>query len=227
MVSRAELRIAPAELSPRVLGGPPDSAGAVAAARAAGEYISRKRPALMEVLRLSAEEDQVVIQAEGEAPERALREAEELLLPQRDAEPTGTISVEPSEFTVQVAEEVAERWEEPEILRSEVRYFPLPSCEWFEISAGDLTLTERRITFEPEWQITRETGAGPSGEHLIRLDRLGRFWRGEWWDIPCLILETPQRSYRYGWPSARGAPETLFDVDEWIVYLRRLLERPE
>ena len=47
--------------------------------------------------------------------------------------------------------------------------------------------------------------------------------RGEWWDIPCLMVKTPRRTYRYGWPAERGELETLFDVDEWLRQIGAML----
>ena len=92
----------------------------------------------------------MVLRAEGEAPEELLGEAAAMLR-RWDMEPlAGELEVDAAEFGVEVTERerragVGER----EIVTSEVRYFPYPECEWFEVRNGRLTLTERRIVFEP------------------------------------------------------------------------------
>lgn len=224
-----ETRLSPGEISFRVLGAAPGEVSPAAAARAVQEFLEREHPGLAATLTIEPADEAVLLRAEGESPDAMLREACQLLAPQTPSEEVGQIEVDVDEFAVETIEEpeAEPEWEETERLRSEVRYFPYPTCEWYEISTGDLVLTDTHIRFEPRWQITSESGTGPSGEHSHSISDVRRFWRGEWWDIPCLMLEMPERTYRYGWPAKRGEPETIFDVDEWLAMLRSMTERWE
>ncbi|MHC4789564.1 MAG: hypothetical protein ACYS8K_10235 [Planctomycetota bacterium] len=224
MVSTAETRIRPSQLSFRVL--QTDLAGLKpsAAALAVERYLLRKRSGLAQALEISAEVRQVVIRAWGHAPQEMIREAEELLGIGEELAPTKEIEVDPDEFNIEVAQiAVVEPEPEREILRSRARYFPHPTCEWFEISTGELSLVGRQVLYESEWAIMQDDPGGGTEQHLIPLDGVRRSWRGEWWNIPCLMLTTQTRTYRYGWPAERSELETLFDVGEWLVHLRSLL----
>ncbi len=227
MRSVAEITIDPAELGFWVLRGLPEMVTAEEAAGAVRHYVERKRSGLAEVLQVAAREGAVVVRAEGEFPEETLREFRDLLDAGRVMRVAGEIDVPPEEFAIDAGELPEEAFDETETLRSHVRYFPHPVCEWFEVSAGELVLTDRQVLFEPQWQITREEDAGPSGEHRIPLADVQRFWRGEWWDVPCLMLQTAGRTYRYGWSAGRGEPESVFDVDEWLEHLRSILGREQ
>ncbi len=229
MPSEAQMRLKPLDLSYRVLQMIPQEATPNEAARAIRRYVMRKRSGLAQVLEVEATAKDVIVRARGEYPDDLLREATELLGVGRPPEPDVDIEVDAALFGIEVIE-VPE--EEPvyerELLRSRVRYFPHPVCEWFEISTGALALTGRRITFEPEWAAMPEDGeATRSGIHEIELADLEDVWQGDWWDVPCLMLRTPLRTYRYGWPGDRGDLEALFDVDEWIAALRPLLGESE
>jgi len=219
------MRLRPSQLGFWVLGTSADLVSAEEAARAVRDYVRRKRAGLAEALRIEPRGEVVVVRTEGEYPAQMLRELKDLLDAGRRLHPTAEIEVDPGEFTIEVVEQPPEGPEEGELLRSRVRYFPHPVCEWFEVSTGYLTLTERRVLFEPEWQITREEDAGPEGEHRIPLASVERFWRGQWWDVPCLMLQVRQRVYRYGWPDRRGELETIFDVDEWLAKLGSIFEQ--
>jgi len=233
MASTAQMRILPAELSFRVLQADPSSAPAGAAARAVLRYVLHKRPGLARALSISAEGASVVVTATGESPEAMLAELRDLL--RLDGEPEESldgvaefIEVDPAEFVVHPVP-VPEPEQDVELrrvlLRSVVRYFPYPVCEWFEVRTGELVLTQREIVFEPEYElVTEDPVARQSGLIRAELAEVVRCYRGEWWDIPCLMVETGRVTYRFGWPAQRGEPETIFDVDEWLGALRRMLE---
>ncbi len=231
MSREEQMRIPAAELSARVLGAPAGALSPQARAYAVRRWLQRRRPALAGAITVEAAEGGVLLRAEGEVAEARLREARELLRPEHPAAAAEEVEIEvdAAEFAVETTgtpePEPARR--EPERLRSEVRYFPYPTCEWFEISTGELVLTERRVRFEPRLQIVGESGWGRSGEHEHPLEDLLRFWRGEWWDVPCLMLQMPQRTYRYGWPARRQEPGTIFEVDEWLSLLRSITGRWE
>jgi len=115
--------------------------------------------------------------------------------------------------------------EDPVLLRSKVRHFPLPVAEWFEIREGWLTLTPRRIRFEPRPRPALAEGGAASGEHAVALGRVRGVRRDTWCHVPCLRVETDGGPYRYGWPPRREEPGSSFDVTEWLETLRTLLER--
>ncbi len=223
MPRAAERRMPVEELSYRVLRMPQVEATAREAALAVERYLKRERPALAGALEVTAGQRAVVLRAEGEAPEELLGEAASLLR-RRDLESvTGELEVEAAEFAVEVTEAEAEPESgEREVLTSEVRYFPYPECEWFEVRNGRLTLTERRIVFEPRLIIAESPDAEASTRHVTLLREVEKAYRDEWLTVPCLMVQTPQATYRYGWPARRGELELLFDVDEWLDRIRSL-----
>ncbi|MHC4479572.1 MAG: hypothetical protein ACYS8K_07995 [Planctomycetota bacterium] len=220
----AETRIPIAGLSFRVLQMDPALASAREAVQAVERFLWRKRSGLAQALEIGGEQGAVVIRSRGEAPQEMIREARELLGVGVDLTPLGEIEVDPAEFTIEVSEPALPEPEpEREILRSTVRYFPLPTCEWYEISSGELSLSDREVAFESEWSMIREEVRGPTDKHVLSLEEVDGCRRGEWWTIPCLLLATGDREYRYGWPAARAELEAIFDVDEWLTHLRTLL----
>ena len=223
MASVAELKIRPGELSFRVLQMDPARATPERAARAVMEFLQRKRSALWQTLDVSAGPDAVIIRASGETPEAMLEEAKDTLGLGEPETPQGEIEVDAGRFTIEVTRPAEEPPRVREVLRAQVRYFPYPICEWFEISMGILTLTDRQVIYEPLRQIMQDEAADRSGRHVIPLEQIEDFRRGEWWDVPCLLLETSERIYRYGWPAERGELDTILDVDEWLERLRALL----
>jgi len=224
MVSTAEMRLAPSRLSFRVLQKDPHSVSSEQAARAVARFLERKREGLAQALEISASGGEVVIRASGEAPDQMLREAAELLGLNEEPEPRLEIEVDPAEFAVNVLDVAPEETNlEDEILRSKVRYFPYPSCEWFEVSSGYLLLTNHRVAYEPDHVIMAGEYTGPQEDaHAVALDEIRRVYRGEWWDVPCLMIETAGRTFRYGWAAEREEPETVFEVDEWLHEIRFL-----
>ena len=88
---------------------------------------------------------------------------------------------------------------------------------------GLLTLTDAQVLYEPEWVIMSEHAQDEGENTVIPLSDVQDAFRGEWWDIPCLMIRTPRVTYRYGWPAERRELETIFDVDEWVASLRELL----
>lgn len=206
----------------------PVLADAAVAARAVERYLLRKRRGLAQALEISGDRGAVLIRASGEFPQEMIREAEELLEIGAALVTVGVLEVDPAEFTIAVSDIVMpEPDPKREILHSQVRYFPHPTCEWFEISTGSLTLDNRGILYEPEWVIVRDDPGRPSDQHVIPVADVRNCRRGQWWDIPCLMLDTGQFTYRYGWPAARGEFAAIFDVDEWLVHLRSLLREQE
>jgi hypothetical protein len=221
-----ELTLTVAELSFRVLKAPHEEVLPAAAAVAVRDYLERERPALAGALKVSAGRGGVVLQAEGEAPQELLSEAAALLR-RPDAEPpAGELEVDPAEFGIEVAEDSSEPEPgEREVLTSAVRYFPYPECEWFEVRDGRLTLTERRILFEPKLIIAESPDSEAGARHVTPLSELERAYRDEWLAVPCLMVQTPRITYRYGWPARRGELELIFDVDEWLRYIRSLTQQ--
>jgi len=218
-----ELRLAVRQLSFRVLGVDPETASTEQALRGVLRFLYRRRALLAEALDISAEKGELVFRATGEAPGAMLDELRDLLMPDWERPPELEIEVDPAEFAVDVAELVEPPSLEREILHSKVRYVPYPICEWFEVTTGDLTLTDRRIRYEPEYAYRSAGGESGLGvEHEIPLGQVLRCYRDSWLSIPCLMVETPGMTYRYSWPARRGAPRTIFDVDEWIGHLRSM-----
>jgi len=224
MASTEEMRLRLAVLSFRVLQADPRLATPQEAVEGIKAFLKRKRAGLAEALEILAGEGEVILRATGEVPHEMLREARELLMPDWEREPAGEIEVDPDEFAIELPDELEEPMLEREVLRSRARYFPHPVCEWFEITTGELVLTDARVTYEPEWVMMQDGAeAERSGLHVIPLGHVIKCWRGDWWDLPCLMIQTPERTYRYGWPAQRGELETIFDVDEWLVQLRSML----
>ncbi len=220
-----ELRIRPARLGLHVLKSSPAGVTALDAARALEDYLREEHPDLADAVRVWPADRRVVVRVEGPDPVEILRRVRELITRGRELEGVREIEVDPQEFSV-AAGPLPQRVLDLEcLLRSEVRYFPHPVCEWYDVSTGHLTLTEECITYEPKWQIVTDDRTGRRGDHLIGLAEIEGCCRGVWWDIPCLMIETPALTYRYGWPASVTDPEQAFDVDDWLVELRALLER--
>ena len=224
MRSVAQLRLRPSELGYHILGADPGAVEAAEAAEALKGYLGRKRPALAGTLEVRASGAEVLVRAAGRAATDALRELIDLLESYRLPEPEAEVEVDPDEFALEVADWPApEVAEERLVLRSRARYFPYPVCEWFEISTGELRLTDRRVVYEPEWAIVGDGRKSRGEGHEIPLGEVLEVERGEWWDVPCVLIRTAGLTYRYGWPAERREPETAFDVDEWLERLRSVL----
>jgi len=229
MPSEAELTIRPARLSFRVLQADPQQTTAEAAARAVRRYVKRERPGLAGALEIRASGRNVLVRARGESPEAMLQELVDLLGMERDGAALATIEVDPAEFRIEVTKDAVPGEQvrpEREILRSRARCFPHTICEWFDISTGILLLTERRIVYEPQYVAPGGSGGGPR-RTVIDLNGIRRAYRGEWWDIPCVMIETRERTHRFGWPARRHELDAIFDVTEWLEAIRRLLHGEE
>jgi hypothetical protein len=225
MPSTAEERFRPDSFSFRVTGVRPGEAPARTVAAAARQFIARRRPGLAEVLEVEAEGEAVVLRASGEWPEEMLAEARDLFGLLEPDEIEAVLEADPAEFSVEVVQYGAEEGEgESELLHSKVRYIPYPEAEWFEISTGDLFLTDRAVVYEPEWQLMQDEGARRDNRHVVPLGEIERVYRGEWLEVPCVMIEIPGLTYRYAWPAERGELELIFNVDEWIERLRALGE---
>ena len=111
------------------------------------------------------------------------------------------------------------------LLRSKVRYFPLPGAEWFEICEGHLVLTRESIVFEPRYFLSEYVGERTARGHEIPLGDVTRVGRDTWVQIPCLRVETERRAHRYGWPPKRENIWSNFDLEEWLVALESTLAR--
>jgi hypothetical protein len=225
MASIREIRLLPAHLSFRVLQKDPATATAEEALQAVQAFFRRRRAGLASVLEMRAEGDHIVLAATGEFPGEVLREAAELLSLGALEEPVGEIEVPAEEFAVEADVQVSDFLDEREVLFSRVRCFPLPECQWFDVTTGDLFLTDRRMIYEPEWVILSEESRGEERpRYVVPLTDVRDVSQGEWWDIPCLMVDTVSTTYRFGWPGVRGAPDSIFDVAEWLEQFRKLLE---
>jgi xanthine/CO dehydrogenase XdhC/CoxF family maturation factor len=137
MASVAELRVRPEDLSFRVLQADPQRVGPDQAAGAVRQFLRRKRAGLAQAVKVSADPHAVILRAEGEMPAQLIEEARELLGLGQDLTPGDEIEVDAAEFTIEVVPQTLKEPEfEREVLRSRVRYFPYPECEWFSISTG-------------------------------------------------------------------------------------------
>jgi hypothetical protein len=211
-----------AELGFRVLGRAPRRSTPGDAADALGRFLERKRPGLAQMLRVEPAAEGVRVAVRGERPDEALRELNELLRAPDPGNPAGALTVDPEEFHVEITTRQP-RADERVILRSRVRSFPYPVCQWFDISTGLLTLTDARLVYEPEDLIMDERGLAGGHVRVVELAEIRRAYRGTWWDVPCLMLDTQSRTLRYGWPARRDEPELEFRVGEWVDALRTAL----
>ncbi|MFO8007463.1 MAG: hypothetical protein R6V05_06970 [Candidatus Brocadiia bacterium] len=220
-----ELRIRPTRLGLHVLKSAPTGVTVGEAARALEEYLRAEHPELADAVRIWPADQRVTVRAEGPDAASVLRAVRELVAEGPSLEGVREIEVDPQEFAVDAGPLPRRVLDLEYLLRSEVRYFPHPVCEWYDVSTGHLTLTEECITYEPKWQIVTDDRTGRRGDHLITLEEIADCCRGVWWDIPCVMIETPGLTYRYGWPASVADPELAFDVDDWLVELRALLQR--
>jgi hypothetical protein len=225
MAHEAELDIRPRELSFRVLLMDPHEATPERAVPALRAWLDRKRPGLAAALEIAPAGEAIRFTARGESPEATLRELEDLLGIGRELVPQGEIEVSAERFAIEVAPGADRRPDEREILRSRVRSFPYPVCEWFDINTGMLVLTDRRITYEPEHVPIAERDYPERHIVEIPLKTVTNARRGLWWDVPCLMLETDGLTHRFGWPAERRELATVFDIAEWLETLRELLGR--
>jgi hypothetical protein len=141
-----------------------------------------------------------------------------------DEDDLPAIEVAPDEFAVQTDGADEEAFGEDEILRSRVRYFPLPTCEWYEICDGDLLLLPHSVVFKPALAIMPDRELDSRGRQVLPLRRIRAVRADTWWCVPCLRIETEARAYRYGWPALRKGAAGELELDEWIHALRSRLE---
>jgi hypothetical protein len=224
MPPTSETRVELSQLSARVAGADASGGPVETVVRKVRRFLMRERPPLGEQIAVRAADGAIVLRSEGDNAEALVREARLLLTSDPAVEAADVLEVDAAEFAVQADTEADRTGQRSEILRSRVRYFPYPTCEWFEIGIGDLVLTETDIIFEPEWQIVRDEDAAPSGQHRILLEGVTGFRSGRWWDVPCLLVQTSGRTYRYGWPAERRELDRIFSVQEWLRQLRSMLE---
>ena len=235
-MSHHVLTIYPEDLGPRVLppaGRRPTGEEIAAAVR---HFLQEHQPRIAELVRVEAGEGHAAVIVlpphQGGTARRGASNALDLLravegslgmadkLPEvLDPENLPELAVDAREFPVTLTEDKDEPWEGPERLRSKVRYFPLPTCQWFEICDGELILAPDRIIFEPHSVIVREDDEDFSGRQVISLTSVVEVRRDTWWHVPCLRIETRQKAYRYGWPARRGEPGRDFELDEWLSLL--------
>jgi len=226
------LTIRPEELSASIF-GERGWESSLQAAEAVAKHLAEKQPQLAALVSVRACQDHIIVTACGARQLDTLRAVEGVLgvedrLPERDVpDELPEIEVDEEEFSVSAAELPEHPEGGEEILRSRVRYFPLPTCEWFEIREGELTLWPDRIVFEGRYQIVGDSGVDSGGLISIPLRDVTRFERDVWLNVPCLTVETEQMAYRFGWPASRDVPERLFYVEEWLDALRRILGRGE
>lgn len=226
------LTIRPAELSAEILKGSGRESTA-RVAQALREFLQERQPQLSALVTISACPGQIVVRASGEHALDTLRSVEGVLgmedrLPEAlpfDEMPE--IEANEKEFSLEATKSVQEPAARKASLRSKVRYFPTPICEWFEISDGELLLEEDRLVFKPKHQIVPDSGASPEGVISIEFENIKDFGRDVWWNVPCLGIETEQKAFRFGWPPRREEPESIFQIEEWLDTLRRLLGRRE
>ena len=219
------------ELSSSVLGDR-GRESSLQAAEAVMAYLREKQPQLAQALSIRACQDHIIVRASGANQLGTLRAVEGVLgvedrLPEDSSDDLPEIEVDVDEFLVPAAQAVESPEGGEEILRSRARYFPLPTCEWFEIREGELALWPDRVVFEGSYQIVGDSSADSGDLINIPLREVVRFERDVWWNVPCLTIETAQKAYRFGWPAARDVPERLFDVEEWLDALRGILGRPQ
>lgn len=226
MPGEARMTLPQSRLSYRVLGGPPDRMPADRAAQALVAFVERKRAGLAQLIEVQAAEGVLHVTARGEWPEESLAELR-TLLGLDDDRAAGEIEVDPGEFAIEVDDVRGTEFAAAErvILHSRVRRFPYPVCEWFDISSGLLTLTESGVAYEPEYSIVDEAGRAGPGGLVVPLDDVRHAFRGEWWDVPCLMLQTAAETHRFGWPAERDDPSLEFQVSEWVDAIRRLMTR--
>lgn len=110
------------------------------------------------------------------------------------------------------------------ILLSKVRYFPLPTAEWYEICEGWLHLTDDVIDFKPQFTIGQPERGVSSRHHSVKLNDITLVRRDRWLNVPCLRVESGDDAYRYGWTSQREKVHEVFNVEEWIKVLKFYLD---
>jgi len=168
---------------------------------------------------------------EGERPGDILRALEAALgmmskLPEvLDADGLREIEVDPDLLRPPAPVPEGEEDQFVGLLRSNVRSFPLPGAEWYEIHEGQLVLMERSVLFEPRHALGQTEDDRTVRRHEIPLADITGFGQDTWIHYPCLRIETERRTYRYGWPARRRNVWSDFNVEEWLVALESALSR--
>jgi len=230
-MAEQKLEIRPDELSPEILDNPTE-ASADEAANAVSEFLRETQPQLVGQITVRVAGGFVAVEASGERPLDTLRAVEGVLgirdrLP--EVEDTEELpDLEWGEGTVEASETTRGGWvSDEEVLRSRVRYFPLPECQWFDIRQGILTLTEAKIDFQPEHHIPSVAGEATSESMEIPLADITEFMEDTWLHLRCLRIETELEAYRFGRAQHRGKVELVFEVDDWLQALRYRLAKEE
>jgi len=227
-MAERKLEIRPDELSQALLEHPRE-ASAEDAAEAVRGFLNEKQPRLAARVMVHAAAGVVVIECAGERALDTLRAVEGVLgIPDRLPEVSASEDLpelEWNEEPVEPAQEAQPRFaSDEEVLRSRVRYFPLPECQWFDIRQGILTLTGEKIVFQPEHHIPSVAGDS-SKEHMeIPLGAITGIIEDTWFHLRCLRVETELEAYRFGRAQHRGKVELIFEVDDWLQALRHRLE---
>ena len=219
------MTVLPGSLSFRILQEDPRSISARKAVGAVRAWLGRRHPALAGTVKISAVGERIRFLARGEAPQATLDELRDILLVSQDLTPTGQIEVDPAEFEIEPAARPDQGQPERYLLSSHVRRFPYPECEWFDIDAGLLTLTDRRIIYEPDHVVIGEQGnIGPKGQD-IPLSEITRVYSDQWWDVPCIMIATERATHRFGWAAHRQEEQFIFDIAEWLNAVRHRLAK--
>lgn len=231
-MAEPRLEIRPDELSRKVLENPSE-VPADRAAEAVRDFLSMQQPDLASRVEVRARGSLLVVECTGERPLATLRAVEGILgvedrLPEV-GDTAGLPEIEWEEEVVAAAEGVQAtgRASDGEVLRSRVRYFPLPECEWFDIRQGILTLTEGKIVFQPEHRIPSVAGEGSKELVEIQLADITNFREDTWVHLRCLRIETYLEDYRFGRAAHRDKVELIFEVDDWLHALRNRLGKEE
>jgi len=235
-VNETALIIHAEDLGPRVLGEAAPDAGASALAEAVRRFLAEHQPWVAERVDVTPGEHCCRVTARaalacarhGERPIDLLRAAQGALgmadkLPEVVDEPDlPELDVDAAVLELPVGPAQGAAGPPEEILRSKVRYFPLPEAEWFEICAGQLVLTSQGICFEPRYRPRESKDQRRARSHAIPLAQVTQAARDTWFHLPCLRVSTRRGAYRYGWPPEREELSTHFHVDQWLEALSSL-----
>jgi len=228
---RSPIRFSPAELSAQIRDAADDSADPEKVIAAVRTHLAHFQPILLPYLSFDTDGGLIVLQISDAAP-RGLRIGVEAALgleskaPETEMEEiTGEIQVPPDLFAIELSDECDTALTKEE-LRSWVRFYPLPTCEWYEISDGILSISNRNVMFKSAYQILGDEKSR-AVRHYYDIADVAQYGKDYWWNVPCLRIETGRARYRYGWATNYDEISLEFKIEEWLIVLGRIAPHAE
>jgi hypothetical protein len=226
-MERLEIRIAPSEMPSRLRERADDPSSPRKLAMAVHGFLAANQPVLLGHVKIGYDRGHVRILVHPDAPPGTRLGVEAALgLESRgprldEGLPVRDIDVDASAFDVEVSGDFGGEMLQ-EGLRSQVKYYPVPEAEWFEICEGILSVQSDLIVFETEYEIMSDARSRRLGGHEFACAEVVAFGESRWWNVPCLRLATGECEYRYGWTANFIELALEFDIEEWLRTLAQI-----